>query len=133
MPPSYQEIATTADAQVAAQQALERSINSEINRIKDKEWNGPLSDSDRNDLQQLREVKAALLATMEELAFVTVGALDKTDEVKRIANAIQSACKTLEDELSDIAHIATVANTTSKILGGLSDVQGKLSGVIGQG
>lgn len=128
--PNYQEIADSADAEFASLQVMDRAIGSQIKVIKDKEWAGPLSNQDRADLQQLREAKAAILAAMEELSFVTVGALDKTQEVKRLANAIRATRQTLEGELQDIQHIAQVANTIATILGGLNAVEGKLRDVL---
>lgn len=127
----YDEILIAADTALADQQEMERALNARISEIKDKEWKAPLTPAQRNDLQQLREAKAALLASMEELAFITVGALDKTDEVKRLNNAIRGARKTLEDELKDIKHIQSVATTIAKVLGGISDVQEKLKGLVG--
>ncbi len=126
----YDEILKAADMALADQQEMERALNSKINEIKDKEWKAPLTPAQREDLQQLREAKAALLASMEELAFVTVGALDRTDEVKRLSNAIRGARKTLESELEDIRHIQSVAGTIAKVMGGLSDVQGKLGDLV---
>ena len=127
---SYQEIVDAAETEFASLQAVDRAIGSRIRQIKDKEWNGPLTHQDREDLQQLREAKSALLATMEELNYVTIGALDKTQEVTRLANAIRATRQTLEGELNDIRNIEQIAEKIANILGGLTGVEDKLRGVL---
>jgi len=125
--PTYQEIVATADAQIAAQQALEGSLSAEIDRIRDKQFNGPLSAADQAELQRLRDAKTAVLATIEALALITIQDLDRAPEVQTMKSEIAQARGVLQTRLDEINHIASVAGTVAAIMGGLSEVQGHLA------
>jgi len=54
---------------------------------------------------------------------VTVKALDKTDELKRIRNAIAGAIKDLKKTADRIAKIGMAANTITQVLGGVEKLR----------
>jgi hypothetical protein len=128
--PEYQEIFDSAQAQITALQGIERNLNVVINEIKDKEWNGPLSVRDRERLVEVRSAKASVLAAIEELAYVTMKALDKTDELKRINNALAGAVKDLTSTAERIAHIGKIADTITQVLKGTVALSKKVKAII---
>ena len=90
--------------------------------IKDKEFDHPLSESDSDRIIDLRSAKANIRSAIDELAFVTVKALDTTDELKRIRNAIAGAIKDLKKTADRIAKIGMAADTIRLVLGGVEKI-----------
>jgi hypothetical protein len=78
-----------------------------------------LSESDGDRIIDLRSAKANVRSAIDELAFVTLKALDTTDELKRIRNAIAGAVKDLKKTVDRIAKIGMVANKITQVLGGV--------------
>jgi phosphoglycerate-specific signal transduction histidine kinase len=116
---SHQEIFDTAQKRISELQAVEFQLEREVVTIKDKEFDHPLSESDSDRIIDLRSAKATIRSTIDELAFVTVKALDTTDELKRIRNAIAGAIKDLKKTVDRIAKIGMVANKITQVLGGV--------------
>jgi hypothetical protein len=129
MPQSHQEIFDSAQAQISGLQTIELKLNIAINAIKDKEWNGPLSAKDRERLADLRLDKGSILAAIEELAFVTMEALDKTDELKRINNAIAGVVKDLRSTAQRIERIGEIADTIKEVLSGVVTLSKKIKDI----
>lgn len=115
----YQAIVDAADKQHAALQALERQIDSKIDEIKDREWNRPLTAEERTTLAGLRADMSSVMSAMVELAYVTLGALDKTDEVQRLINALASASKELSARKASLSLIASGLQSFAETLNGI--------------
>jgi hypothetical protein len=116
---NHQEIFDTAQKRISELQAVEFQLEREVVIIKDQEFDHPLSESDSDRIIDLRSAKANIRSAIDELAFVTVKALDTTDELKRIRNAIAGAVKDLKKTVDRIAKIGKVANTITQVLGGV--------------
>ena len=124
--PSSAEILAAADAQIAALQQTERATNQQINAIKDNEWDRPLTDAERTEIDDLRATRAATLSAIEELSFVTMAALDKADEVKRIRNAVAGVIADLQNKKARIVRIGQIATKIGNVIDGLQDLAKKL-------
>lgn len=116
---SHQEIFDEAQKRISELQAVELQLEREVVAIKDKEFDHPLSQSDLDRVVKLRSAKSTIRSAIDELAFVTLKALDTTDELKRINNAIAGAVKDLKKTADRIARIGMIANTITRILGGV--------------
>jgi hypothetical protein len=116
---NHQEIFDTAQKRISELQAVEFQLEREVVTIKDQEFDHPLSESDSDRIIELRSAKANIRSAIDELAFVTVKALDTTDELKRIRNAIAGAIKDLKKTTDRIAKIGMVADTIKLVLGGV--------------
>jgi hypothetical protein len=119
---SANDIVADAQKQLAALQAIDAAINTKVAAIKDAEWNGPLSDGELNQIATLRKQEQPILAAIEELSYVTMGALDKSDEVTRIANAFTGIIKGLTAQADGIAAI----DSSAKNIGSICTALGKL-------
>ena len=116
---SHQEIFDTAQKRISELQAVEFQLEREVVTIKDQEFDHPLTDNDRDRVIDLRSAKANIRSAIDELAFVTLKALETTDELKRIRNAIAGAVKDLKKTADRIARIGMIADTITRILGGV--------------
>jgi len=112
---SANDIVADAQKQLAALQAIDAVINTKVAAIKDAEWNGQLSDGELNQIATLRKQEQPILAAIEELSYVTMGALDKSDEVNRIANAFAGIIKGLTAQADGIAAIDSSAKNIASI------------------
>jgi hypothetical protein len=116
---SHQEIFEDAQKRISELQAVEFQLEREVVTIKDQEFDHPLTDNDRDRVIDLRSAKANIRSAIDELAFVTLKALETTDELKRIRNAIAGAVKDLKKTADRIARIGMIADTITRILGGV--------------
>ena len=116
---SHQEIFDTAQKRISELQSVEFQLEREVVTIKDQEFDHPLSESDSDRIIDLRSAKANIRSAIDELAFVTLKALDTTDELKRIRNAIAGAIKDLKKTADRIAKIGKAADTIKQVLGGV--------------
>ncbi len=119
---SHQEIFDTAQKSISELQAVEFQLEREVVTIKDKEFDHPLSESDSDRIIDLRSAKANIRSAIDELAFVTLKALETTDELKRIRNAIAGAVKDLKKTADRIAKIGMAADTIKQVLGGVEKI-----------
>jgi hypothetical protein len=119
---NHQEIFDTAQKRISELQAIEFQLEREVVTIKDKEFDHPLSESDSDRIIDLRSAKANIRSAIDELAFVTLRALETTDELKRIRHAIAGAIKDLKKTVDRIAKIGKVANTITQVLGGVEKI-----------
>jgi hypothetical protein len=130
---SHQEIFDAAQQRISELQAVELQLEREVVAIKDKEFDHPLSQSDLDRIVKLRSAKSTIRAAIDELAFVTLKALDTTDELKRINNAIAGAVKDLKKTADRIARIGMIANTITRILGGVEKLGKQISKLNAEG
>ena len=119
---SHQEIFDSARKRISELQTIESQLEHEVATIKDQEFDHPLSESDSDRIIDLRSAKANIRSAIDELAFVTVKALDTTDELKRIRNAIAGAIKDLKKTADRIAKIGMAADTIRLVLGGVEKI-----------
>jgi hypothetical protein len=132
MAQSSASIVADANKRIADFQKIETAITQEIAAIKDKEWTQPLSQQDLSQISILRAADSSVLAALEELSYVTMAALDKSDELNRIRNAIDGVIKDLNKQKSTIEKIAKVATAIGSAIGGLQSLQNKF-GIVGAG
>jgi hypothetical protein len=130
---SHQEIFDAAQKRISELQAVELQLEREVVAIKDKEFDHPLSQSDLDRIVKLRSAKSTIRSAIDELAFVTLKALDTTDELKRINNAIAGAVKDLKKTADRIARIGMIANTITRILGGVEKLGKQISKLNAEG
>ena len=123
---AYQEIVDNAKAELIKWQTVEHNINSEINTIKDGAWNRKLTPAERERISDLRSDKAAALDAIEELGFVTLGALDKSDELKRLVNALSAVRADLDSRRQRIEKFAAKAQKISGMIASLDSIVKKV-------
>jgi hypothetical protein len=109
------DIMASAQTQLTALQATNAKFDAQIAAIKDSEWNAPLTDQQLKQLTALRGQQQPVLAAIEELSYLTLGALDKSDEIGRIANALAGVVKGLTAQSDKIAAIDGDAKNVSAI------------------
>lgn len=126
---SANDIVADAQKQLAALQAIDAAINTKVAAIKDAEWNGPLNDGELNQIATLRKQEQPILAAIEELSYVTMGALDKSDEVTRIANAFAGIIKGLTAQADEIATIDSSAKSIGSICAALAKLVPQIQGL----
>lgn len=126
---SANDIVADAQKQLAALQAIDAAINTKVAAIKDAEWNGPLNDGELNQIATLRKQEQPILAAIEELSYVTMGALDKSDEVTRIANAFAGIIKGLTAQADEIATIDSSAKNIGSICAALAKLVSQIQGL----
>jgi len=119
-------ISNAANAEYQRLQGLERDLTQEINTLLDVEWTRKLTAAEAKNVVELREAKAAVFSAMEELSYVTLAALDKSQEVVRIRNALERVRRDLDRELADVKGIGKIASKVPKILDGVEKVVTKL-------
>lgn len=118
------QAARTARAELVG---LIQSIEEQIDVIKDKEWERELTKADRDKLAALRARKSEVMIAVEELGYVTMGALDRTDEVRRIANAITGVRKDLNAKRQEFATFARGVTDFGNVLKKLKAIADELT------
>ncbi len=127
---SAAEIVARVQQQLDALDAVDLAIDAKIAAIKDSEWNGPLSSAQLDEVTALRAQKATILLADEELSYVTAGALDKSDEIKRIVNALSGVMKQLQASSAKIAAIGGKAQQIDSIVNGIKGLIPVIQGLI---
>ena len=122
MPNQVSAIVATAQKQLDALQAIDSAIAAKIAAIKDAEWDTPLTAEQIKQISDLRAQEAAILSAIEELSYVTVGALDKSDELTRMLNALQGISKDLSARTAAILAIGASAQNISAVCDGISSL-----------
>jgi hypothetical protein len=114
------DIFASTQAQLAALQAIDGNISAQIAAIKDAKWDQPLSDKELVMLSALRAGQRPVLAAIDELSYVTMQALDDSDEIQRLSNALSGVVKGLMSEVNNIAAIESDAKDITAICGAIS-------------
>jgi len=120
--PTVASIVKSAKARISELQQQDSRIDAKIDSIKDKEWDKPLSKQERAELLKLRTAKALLLETMEELGYITVGAIDKSDEMVRIANALTGISSDLAKRTRELKAAGVEAKNFGDTLAGINKI-----------
>ena len=112
---SANDIVASAQQQLTALQAINSSINTRIAAIKDAEWNASLTDQEIGQINALRAQQQPILSAIEELSYVTLGALDQSDEISRMGSALAGVVKGLDAQAAQIAAIDASAKNISGV------------------
>lgn len=127
---TYQEIVDDANKQLLDWQATERRINADINAIKDKAWDRQLTPEEQKQIAELRSEKAAVLDAIEELGFVTLGALEKTEELKRLVHSLSAIRRDLDGRRAKIEKFAEGATKLAGMIASLDNIVTKANGLL---
>jgi hypothetical protein len=130
MPATPREIVNSAKQRIVELQATERDLNARIKQIKDKEREERLSSAEIGRLNELRSAKASVLAAIDDLAVVTMTALDQSDRLKHINNAIAGVVKDLKKTAARIAKIGAVAERIGNILSGVTVISNNIADLL---
>jgi hypothetical protein len=123
------DILASAQAQLAALQVIDGKFAAQIAAIKDAEWDRPLSDKELSQLSMLRAQQRPVLAAIEELSYVTMQALDDSDNIQRLSNALSGVVKGLMSESNNIAMIDGGAKNITAICGAISKLLPQIQGL----
>jgi hypothetical protein len=121
------QIIANAHEQITALQKIDLAFAAKINAIKDTEWNKPLTPTQLKQISDLRTRKAAVLSAIEELSYVTAGALDSSGELQRLANALAGITKDLKARQQDIANIGAAAQSFASVLDNINSLTKQIS------
>jgi chromosome segregation ATPase len=115
MPIDKKSLVSAAQTQLNALKVLDGQFDTKINAIKDAEWSKPLTAGQLNQISDLRTQQAAIESAIEELAYVTMGALDKSDEITRMANALAGIVKDLKARTDKIAAVGAKSQEVASV------------------
>lgn len=119
-------IVSAAQKQVNALKAIESQFDAKIEAIKDTAWKQPLTQAQLQQVSDLRAQEATVEDAIEELCYVTMGALDNSDELKRLANALTGVVTDLKGRTAAITAIGTDARSFGAICDAISGLVPKL-------
>jgi hypothetical protein len=128
---SFDEVLQNAQQQLSPLKDLDADLDRQIAEIRNKDVTKPFTDDEKQKLAQLREHKAANLAAIEKLALINVRALDNTDELTRIAAALDQVVGRLKASAAKLAAIGVDAKKIGDALTNLSGLAGKVKGLAG--
>ena len=124
---SFDSIVTAAQKQISALQQYDKEIDNQIIAIKDAEWNKPLTKSELARIKKLRADQISIQMAVEEIGYITLGALDKTDEVKRMANALAGVTKDLSARKASLEAIGKNLKKIGDVLAAIAGIAKKLN------
>lgn len=124
---THDEIVEQARAARASLVGIVDGIDEEIATVKDKEWIKPLTKADRDKLKELRAAKNEVMLAIEELAYVTMGALDKTDGVRRIKNALTGIRRDLSAERQRLERFSKIPGEFAGVLAKMKKIADKIN------
>jgi hypothetical protein len=127
------QIVKKADQQLAKLAKLERSIARAIDDLRDIEWDRPLNASERKTLEKLKADRTDVRDAIEELGFVTIAALDRSDEALRIANALKGVVRDLEARRAALNQFVSTAQGVASIISSLTGLAESVAKLAGSG
>lgn len=130
---SRTEIAQIVQQSNDARQLLldqDSELESMILTIEDIEWTRPLNAAERARRVKLRNAQTGCRAAQRELAFVTLQALNQSQEVQRLINALSGVNRDVADALKKVDGIVKVTGTIAKVTSAIEQVLGKLAGLL---
>lgn len=101
------------------------ALEEEQAEIASQAWGRRLTDDELDQLDRIRLDQAAISDTLRQLAFVTLAALDRTDELMRIKNAMETVNNDLERRRQGIEDLVGGAQKFAEILGKITEVATK--------
>lgn len=119
---SRAQIVQKADQQLANLAELERNIARAIDEVRDVEWDRPLNAAERKKLEKMKTSRTDVRDAIEELGFVTIAALDRSDEALRIANALNGVVRDLKARRAALNQFVSTARGIAGIISSLTDL-----------
>lgn len=121
-----------ANARIARDGMLEtdRKLDEGIIAIDEIAWSRELRASERSERARLRAAQTACRAAQIELSFVTIQALDQSQEVNRLINAIGAANKDVKEALEKVKNIVKITQGIAKVTAALEKVAIGLAGLV---
>ena len=110
------EIIAATQRQIAILEGASDAVDAKIGAIKDADLSSTLSAQQLSEIAALRATQKQVLASIEQLACVTMEALDDADEITRLSGALAAVVQGLETQSAKIADVDAVA----KQIGGVS-------------
>lgn len=117
---SRAQIVRRADRELTRLAKLERNIARAIDDLRDIEWDRPLNAAERRKLQNLKASRTDVRDAIEELGFVTMAALDRSDEALRIANALEGVVRDLKARRAALDRFVSTAQGVAAVLSSLT-------------
>lgn len=102
----FEQIVQESKAARASLATMIAEIEDDIAEIQDVEWERDLTTEELGQLKKLNTLRSTVMGAVAELGFVTLTALDKSDGIKRIRNALQRTVSELDAEKKDLEQIA---------------------------
>lgn len=115
MPQSPQDLFNTAQAQITALDALSAAIDTKVAAIKNASGPGGLSGAQRATIASLRAGQATIERAIQELAAVTIQALDNSAQITAAITGLQSVTGDLKTCSAQIGAIGDAAKNVSAI------------------
>src|SRR4030095_7036447 len=119
---THQMIVDSAEQQIANLETVEADIVARVSEIKEKKRKGKASSDDLKRLADLKAAHTSVLKAVEDLAVVTMKALDQSDELARIISVIAGVVTNLKGTAQRIARIGEIAEKIGNLLGGVSEL-----------
>jgi hypothetical protein len=114
------DIFNAAQQQISALQAIDNAIDAKISAIKAAQPGIPLTAVQLKTMSSLRQQQASVLGASEELAYVTMGALDNSGEINNLVIALASVVTNLNASAAAIAAIGGAATNIGTIASAIS-------------
>lgn len=116
---TYDEIVQDAHDQIAERSNDIRNINVQMNAIR-RRAAGHLTPADQTALDNLDHTRNGHLATIRTISLVTLEALDKTEEARRLVEQLNAVRTDLEARRARIQHFAETAEAVGNALAGVA-------------
>ena len=111
------EIIAATQRQIAILEGASDAVDAKIGAIKDADLSSTLSAQQLSEIAALRATQKQVLASIEQLACVTMEALDDADEITRLSGALAAVVQGLETQSAKIADVDAVAKQIGFKLG----------------
>jgi hypothetical protein len=128
--PTPQEIVASSKQQIKSLQTAERTIRAEIAAIEQKKRDNEATPADLKRLADLQAALDSVLAAMDDLNTITMKAMDDSDEIKAIRQAVVGVVKDLKKTAQRIARIGRVATQIGNVLGGVTALSDNLAALL---
>lgn len=119
--------AQKAHAALATQQA---GLLQEVRGVKDRArmgQNRPLNDDENATIDRLLGAAAACGSAMEDVALVTIEALENDSEIRFLTQAFADLNGALEARLKQVENVAVVAANVTKVVAAIAKIVEKLA------
>jgi len=128
--PTPQEIVDSSKQQITSLQIAERAIRAQIAAIEQKKRDKQATPADLARLADLEAALDSVLAAMDDLNTITMKAMDDSNEIKAIRQAVVGVVKDLKKTAQRIAKIGAVATQIGNILGGVTSLSDNIAALM---
>jgi len=128
--PNPQEIVASSKQQIKSLQTAERAIRAEIGAIEQKKRDKKATPADLKRLADLEAAVDSVLAAMDDLNTITMKAMDDSDELKAIRQAVVGVVKDLKKTAQRIAKIGAIATQIGNVLGGVTALSDNIAALM---